>query len=415
MKTKGPILKFAILLCALLPAALSAQPPVYIFRNSNLQSGVALQQGAVYKFSNVHTNTDALVTIVGFTNGMTLQTFDVDVSGYMDAFQPLINCPANKKAYVEFRIDFVEHSNNSIAKTMTEVAMTGLDIDGFTFPSGKICEFNQFKATPSHYLGYNMSGSLTLTRDSSNWYQALNQPATFYSGIDTAAKDVMFSMISGSVSSISLRVGTDNKSTTNDQRQTSIYFRRFSFNNFVLASSRLKSFTGNANGSSINLDWSFGSLEHIKSVRVEKATNPGTFHSIGEIAITDHNKVSFSHTDAINGADKLYYRLAVVTADGKVTYSNILPFQLNAGATSFGVFPTAFNNTITLNVKSEKNTSAGFRLVNYTGNAVYQQSVNLYNGTNTISVNAGTKLPAGNYIAVLESDGTISTQKVMKL
>jgi hypothetical protein len=60
--------------------ALSFQHPV-------LQSGVALKDGAIYRFSHVNDTLDALVTINGRSNSkVTLVSIDDSTTGYQNAF-----------------------------------------------------------------------------------------------------------------------------------------------------------------------------------------------------------------------------------------------------------------------------------------------------------------------------------------
>lgn len=46
--------------------------PIFSFSSYSLESGTALSNGAVYRFSNVTSGVDALVTISAVTSGITL-------------------------------------------------------------------------------------------------------------------------------------------------------------------------------------------------------------------------------------------------------------------------------------------------------------------------------------------------------
>src|SRR5215831_741078 len=130
MKTNGTrIIYFTIVLqLALLVLSFSSKAtPSLIFSNGVLISGTNNQLGAVYRFSNVRSNTDALVTISGFTGGVTLDNID-GASGFVEALQPVFSVPAHSKGYVEFTIQFVKTGTNT-PKNIGQVPITMIDID----------------------------------------------------------------------------------------------------------------------------------------------------------------------------------------------------------------------------------------------------------------------------------------------
>src|SRR4051812_37190125 len=67
--------------------------PDYDFRNPVLLSGTNLAVNARYRFSNVAAGTDAIVKIVAFSGGASLNQID-GPTGYVEAFQPVINIAA---------------------------------------------------------------------------------------------------------------------------------------------------------------------------------------------------------------------------------------------------------------------------------------------------------------------------------
>ena len=100
------------------------------FQNPQLQSGTALSVGAVYRFSNVATDIDALVEIKSFNNA-TLTQIDVNNFGVQSAFQPEVRANSqNAGNYsVDFDIKFVQ-SGTTTPVELRKVLATGIDIDG---------------------------------------------------------------------------------------------------------------------------------------------------------------------------------------------------------------------------------------------------------------------------------------------
>ena len=79
MKTNGTQkIALAVLLQLLffiIHFSLNAQPK-YDFRNASKISGTDRQVGAVYRFPNVRSGIDALVSITAITGGLTINTLD---------------------------------------------------------------------------------------------------------------------------------------------------------------------------------------------------------------------------------------------------------------------------------------------------------------------------------------------------
>ena len=112
------------------------------FSAPTLISGTALQAGARYRYSSVITNTDAIVEIVGFSNGGSLNSFDTD-TGLINNFQPELVSTGGSS--VDFRIDFI----NSItsAPTNFDFLAAAIDVDGNGANLREYVEFNRSSDT----------------------------------------------------------------------------------------------------------------------------------------------------------------------------------------------------------------------------------------------------------------------------
>src|SRR5215475_2029111 len=105
------------------------------FRNAKLESGIAGKDGAVYRFSQVNNDVDALVKITGRSSSQVkLVSIDITNTGWDNAFQPQVtygNGRTNGATdyWMEFEISFVEKGKTSPV-TVSSFNVTGLDIDG---------------------------------------------------------------------------------------------------------------------------------------------------------------------------------------------------------------------------------------------------------------------------------------------
>lgn len=219
-----------------LPCLLTAQPD-YSFKSAVLESGTALQTGAVYRFSNVKTGVDALVTITFITTGCTLSQFDNDGgTGYLDAFQPELLAPAHTNGYAQFHIAFVT-AGTSTALVQSEIPASAIDIDGNnSLWGGALNEYDGISMGASAYVDYNMLGSQLGITYSAGWVQALNTGGSEFGGISLSATSVMITTVNAGVSSFDYRTGVNNQSNISTlYRQKSLYFKKFTYPNSVLA------------------------------------------------------------------------------------------------------------------------------------------------------------------------------------
>ncbi|WP_297706516.1 FG-GAP-like repeat-containing protein [uncultured Eudoraea sp.] len=166
---------------------------------ASLESGTALQQGAVYRIANVTTATDALITIEFIYNATVA---NIDNNGSEAAnFKPqtAFNLPnIGDQAYVQYKIEFVT-SGGSTPVIIPEFFMNFNDIDG-----GANYGEQNWVDNPASYTIDNPT-ELTITNDGS-WVIAT---AGFvdHPGSSNVDPEVNLSVSYTSKSEMSLRVG----------------------------------------------------------------------------------------------------------------------------------------------------------------------------------------------------------------
>ncbi len=113
------------------------------FRSPTLQSGTALSVGAVYRFANVATGVDALVTIDAITSG-SLTIIDRD-TGLVANFQPELGGSNARSA--DFTIALVTAGGST--PVSADFAASGIDIDG---DSASLREYAEFSTPMASYV-----------------------------------------------------------------------------------------------------------------------------------------------------------------------------------------------------------------------------------------------------------------------
>jgi hypothetical protein len=416
MKTKQ--LNFSIfyqgyifLIACILTLPSLAAPPDYDFRNPTLLSGTNLQVNARYRFSNVKSGVDAIVTIMAFSGGVTLNQMD-GPTGYAEALQPVIFAPANSNGYVEFRIQFVT-AGTLAGVAMPQVSSTSLDIDGTLSGTGNLFEYDMVSLnSATSVYNYDMSTTELTMSSSGGWVTGRNVTGTNYSGVDTSAKNVMFTVTNYNASSFRVRMGTQNGSTSGTTRNKSVYFANFEYNNGLLAKNPLVDFAGNNDNARVWLQWQTEKSAEIGNISVEKCIPGGQFSSIARytnLEIADKN--SFQLSDWLT-CDKAHYRLKVDYLNGSVSYSKVLTFYSAANAAiTMSIYLETRSSVPCLIVSSMKETPAKLLLVDLAGNIKYVKNIYLQKGKNNFRLDSRGLLIQGYHAAIIEVDKTIYSKK----
>jgi hypothetical protein len=297
---------------------------------------------------------------------------------------------------------------------MAEVPMTAIDIDGWEFPDEKLYELDEFLLTPTHYVNYDLLGTdldIKYTGGSSGWVSAENKTAFTYDGIDTVQKNVMFTMVHAAVSSVTFRVGAENKSKEDMQRLRSVYFMKFTYpGNVILPLTDLLTFSGNNKNGSVQLNWNIANENNLKSITLEKSINGTQFTDLTNYAIA--KQTSFSYQDQLTNSI-VYYRLKMEAANGQIKYSNIIFFKGDAGSANFKVYPTVANDYFSINVDAEKRQQGSVKLFDFAGRVVYQKQISLEAGNNTMMINDYNSTLQGSFVVVTQLNDKIYKNKII--
>jgi hypothetical protein len=236
LRTLKTITLAAIVTAALLGPIQGFSQPDYAFANPTRLSGTHLKEGAIYRFSNVRPGIDARMTITFISDGIEVTELDGS-SGYPATLQPTITAEPWTSGYVEMQITFYE-GGTLTPMAQPQLAVTPFDVDGVTNHDGhgrNLYEFDQINLGGG-YVDFNtIGGELSISETPDHWVTGTNISATDYPGRDTSAQQVMFSVINNNVTTMTLRVGVNNETSSSASRQRAVYFKKFVFNNSILA------------------------------------------------------------------------------------------------------------------------------------------------------------------------------------
>lgn len=397
---KNYTLVFVIMLVTL---AAQSQAPVYTFKNPTLTTaaGTAGQVNAIYRFPNVRTGYDALVKIDKKVGNISLQKIDRTADGYDEAFQPEYKIGAATNAYFEFLITFVL-AGTSTPAPQPLVDVSALDIDGSTSGLLTLKEFNQVDMGGGICTFNTLGSQLTLSQVGTAYNGANFTGFLFGALVDTAAKEVMFSVSNTNVTSFTYRVGSNTLLNNSSTRYASLYFKTFTYpNGSVLSASNLASFSGSSSDGKSKLTWTLTEGNTANRVILEKSNTGTAFQALAEfwVNIEGNTKNNFNYTDNNGNDGSVYYRLKIAGKDGKIQYSNILHFRnRKEEASQLAVYPSLVQSATTLNFTSAGRQTAMISVTDMSGRTVKQQNVMLQEGTNSMQVSGFEQFRKGNYI-----------------
>ncbi len=384
----------------------SAQPD-YSFNNAVLESGTALQTGAVYKFSLVKTGVDARITIMGSAGNVTLSSIDENWTGFDEAFQPFINVGTNANGYVEFKVEFYLAATTTKV-TQTLIPVTCIDVDGKGYENGVLYEQDQVQFFPGYY-DFTMTGGNLLVTNLSSWVIIKNTSGISYPGIDTMAKDVMATVVNRNVSSFLLRIGALNTSSTESEvRYRSVYFKKFNYGHpEPLALKTIMNLSGSKKQDGVELKVLLAQDHSFNQMVIERsASSSSLFSAIGEMDIVAGagSKTPLAYFDANAGTAANYYRVRLInTQNGKEELSNTLMIKAD-GKNNSPEITTSFLQPANpmLTVRCQQEGEANLQVFDMWGRSITKTKVRLNSGYNSISLpsfNAG----RGYLLLVLET------------
>ncbi|MDF9795304.1 hypothetical protein OKW21_000567 [Catalinimonas alkaloidigena] len=176
---------------------------------------------------------------------------------------------------------------------------------------------------------------------------------------------------------------------------------------------KLLSFTGQANMSSIQLDWVTAFEENFDYFTLERAGADLKFKAIGNVNGTGDStaEIAYDFTDTNPLQGQAFYRLKATDYDGSVEYHKTISVHYNgftARVNNTTVYPNLVTNH-TLTVISDTEMEE-IRLMDFSGRTVYKQTTRL--DSNKFSLPSSVK-PGAYLLIVLSNNGKQHQQKIM--
>ncbi|WP_405379751.1 gliding motility-associated C-terminal domain-containing protein [Maribacter sp. LLG6340-A2] len=193
--------------------------PSLSFSGAVLESGSALSSNAVYRFSNVTTGVDALVTIISSDPNPGISNIDDDLSN-IDNFQPVLEVNAST---VRFDFQFVQTSTTTTV-ILSDFFITAVDVDGDNVSAQETIEFDTFG--PSTYA---VETPTDLVVSNTGFGTLFKGPVAVSPGISTTATNVMATVKYAKRSQFKMIIGAS-PTSNGSERLFSLDFKPCTYN-----------------------------------------------------------------------------------------------------------------------------------------------------------------------------------------
>jgi hypothetical protein len=163
------------------------------------------------------------------------------------------------------------------------------------------------------------------------------------------------------------------------------------------------------------ISWSTSKEESSLQFIIERSYNGSDFTTTSTLA-NYNNQSGINHYSFIDPAsfDKAWYRLIIVTPDGKKKYSSIIQLRKNMPGFDMGNMINPFSNNLAFTIHTDRNAAITVNLVDMAGRIVLKNKHLLYTGTNNLNLTAVQTIPAGVYTLQVIHNNTIIRKRVIK-
>jgi ELWxxDGT repeat protein len=180
---------------------------------------------------------------------------------------------------------------------------------------------------------------------------------------------------------------------------------------------KLLSFDAKLAGSDGLLNWVTTSEVNTASYIIERSTDGRDFKSVGTVAARNlAGNQQYAFTDpgiSVLGSPVVYYRLKMMDADGRQTYSRIIALNINSKEPVVMIYPNPSRVAANLMVSLIKKDLVTIRISNQAGQVMSARSVQLAAGCNTITLPVN-HLAAGIYNVSISSGDLIRQVVLVK-
>ncbi len=178
----------------------------------------------------------------------------------------------------------------------------------------------------------------------------------------------------------------------------------------------LLDFSGrNINSTQNELRWTVAQEQNIDRYELERSANGSNFFRVATIQARNQVAQStYTFADAITASSfESYYRLKIIEADGKVTYSSVVFIRVSA-KTEFTILNNPFAENLQFRYKLGRDQKISVNIYSSAGALLRKEQYAATAGTGNYVIHGLGHLPAGIYTARIESGTEVNTIQLLK-
>jgi hypothetical protein len=168
-------------------------------------------------------------------------------------------------------------------------------------------------------------------------------------------------------------------------------------------------FMAEKQNSIVHLSWNTIDEANYSSHVVERSIDGIHFTSVTSLPAKNSSKNNYHTTDDISSlkATIIYYRIRLVSNDGRFKYSDIATVSLNGKLATVRVLPNPVVDKINIRISIDAATTGEIRIIDALGQVVYRQRERLLKGENAITINNLQPLAKGIYTLQVSMQNTV--------
>jgi GEVED domain/Secretion system C-terminal sorting domain len=166
----------------------------------------------------------------------------------------------------------------------------------------------------------------------------------------------------------------------------------------------------------VELKWNSSEEENFRGYEIQRSADNINWNSLdfsdakGNGVATE---VAYSYNDLRPLTGKSFYRLKLVSNDGKFKYSEVRTVTIQKGVQEITVLPNPATDKVSLLINTSYDATASFTVTDVSGRILHRQTAVLRKGTNNTNLPVTDKLSSGMYFIQAEINGEIFVRKLI--
>lgn len=166
----------------------------------------------------------------------------------------------------------------------------------------------------------------------------------------------------------------------------------------------------------VKLDWKTSGEENFNGFEIQRSTDNVNWTVLGTMNATGNGSSEendYFYTDLNPLPSKSFYRLRLISGDGKFRYSEIRTITVKKGIQEIDISPNPASEAAALSVLCLVDGEAGVNISDMAGRTVYRQIVSVSKGMNSIDLPVVQKLNNGVYIVQVRINQETMAKKLI--